>query len=92
MFSEIYCIIRGKVQRVGYRDYIERYAHEYGLHGWIQNKNDGSVEVLIQGTPDELKACIEILNIGSPLARIESMAIDWRTPQKHFDEFRVISS
>jgi len=92
MFSEIHCIVKGKVQRVGYRDFIERYAREQGLYGWIKNNEDGSVTVVIQGTPDELKACIEVVNQGSSLAYVDSLAVDWRTPEKQFDEFRVISS
>ncbi len=91
MFLEIHAVVKGKVQRVGYRDYIERYAREHGLFGWVRNSEDGSVEVVLQGTTDELKGSIEALNTGSPLAKIESLAIDWRTPEKHFDEFRVIS-
>ncbi len=92
MFSEIRCTIKGKVQRVGYRDFVEGYAHDHGLYGWIKNHADGSVETVIQGLPDDLKLCIEILNEGSLLAKVESLAIDWRTPEKLYEEFKVISS
>lgn len=92
MFSEIYCVVKGKVQRVGYRDFIEQYVREEGLFGWIKNKEDGSVEVLIQGTPDELKACIEVLNQGSLLSKVETLAIDWCTPERQYDEFKILSS
>lgn len=90
MFSEIYCVVKGKVQRVGYRDFIEQYAKEHSLFGWIRNNADGSVESVIQGTPDELKACIEILNQGSLLAKVENLSIDWKTPDVQFDEFKVL--
>ncbi len=92
MFSEIYCVVKGKVRGVGYRDFVERYTKEHNLFGWIKNSPDSSVEVVIQGTPDELKACIEILNQGSLLAKVETLSVEWRTPEKQFDEFRVISS
>ena len=92
MFSEIHCVIKGRVQGVGYRDFIERYTREQNLFGWIKNNNDGSVEVVIQGTPDELKACIPILNQGSILAKVESLAIDWQTPEKQCTEFKILSS
>ena len=92
MFSEIHCIVKGRVQRVGYRDFVEQYAKEHGLNGWIRNNADGSVESVIQGMPDELKTCIESLNQGSLLARVESMSVDWRTPEKQFSDFSVRSS
>ncbi len=92
MFSEIHCVMSGRVQGVGYRDVIERYATEHELTGWIKNNEDGSVEAVIQGTPDELKACIEMLNQGSPLSKVESLSVDWRTPEETFGEFKVLSS
>ena len=92
MFSEIHVVVTGKVQRVGYRDFIEEYAKEHALFGWIKNLESGSVEMVIQGTPEELKACIEVINVGSLLAKVEMTTLDWRTPEKHFNEFQVISS
>lgn len=91
MFSEIHCVVKGKVQGVGYRNFIERYTDEKGLFGWIKNNTDGSVEILIQGTPDELKECIEILNQGSILSRVESLSVDWRTPGVQYSEFKVLA-
>jgi acylphosphatase len=91
MFSEIYCVVKGRVQGVGYRDFIDRYAKDHNLFGWIRNKEDGSVELVLQGTPDELKDCIEILNQGSLLAKVEVLAVDWRTPEKQYTEFRVMA-
>jgi acylphosphatase len=92
MFSEIYAVVKGKVQKVGYRDFVERYATEHNLYGWVKNEVDGAVSLVLQGTPDELKACIEMLNTGSSLTKVESLAVEWRTPVKLFDEFKVISS
>lgn len=92
MFTEIHCVVRGKVQRVGYRYHVERYADERGLTGWIRNNPDGSIEAVIQGTPDELRACTVILNQGSPLAKVESLSIDWRTPEKQLEDFKIMSS
>ncbi len=90
MFSEIHCMVSGKVQCVGYRDFVEQYAKEHALYGWIKNHENGAVEIVLQGTPDELKACIEVLNQGSSLSRVENMAIDWRSPEKPLNEFQVL--
>lgn len=89
---EIMCTVSGKVQGVGYRDFVDTYAKDKGLVGWIKNTPKGTVEVLVQGTPDQLKDCIEILHEGSILAKVEGVAVDWRTPKKLFDAFKVLSS
>jgi acylphosphatase len=92
MFSEIHCTVQGRVQGVGYRDFIEGYAKDHALYGWIKNNENGSVEMVLQGTPDELKDCLEAIHQGSLLAKVEALSVDWRTPEKLYDEFRVISS
>jgi acylphosphatase len=91
MFTEVHCIVTGKVQRVGYRDFIERAAKECKLTGWVKNRPDGAVEVLFQGYPDDLKRALEALQEGSVLARVDGLATNWRTPEKQFDDFKVIA-
>jgi len=90
MFSEIHCVVKGKVQCVGYRDFVEQYTKENNLFGWVKNQDSGDVEVLIQGIPDELKECIEALNRGPSLALVDTLSVDWKTPEKLFDEFKII--
>ena len=91
MFTEIYCIVTGKVQRVGFRAFVESIAREHGVFGWVQNREDGTVHVLLQGLPDILKRCSEDLQTGSVLSKVDSVAVDWRTPAEQFDEFKVLS-
>ena len=45
--------VRGYVQGVGFRWFVEREAARLGLDGWVANRSDGSVEVVAEG-PDEL--------------------------------------
>jgi acylphosphatase len=90
MQSEVHCVVTGKVQRVGYRDFVTRAAKLRALCGFVRNHDDGTVEVLAQGTPDDLKAFVEELNEGSVLAKVESVAVDWRTAAQPFDDFEVL--
>ena len=46
--------VRGRVQGVGFRWFVEREAHILGIAEWVRNNHDGSVEVLAQGTRDQL--------------------------------------
>ena len=47
-------LIRGRVQGVGVRWFVERETHILGIAGWVRNNHDGSVEVLAMGTPEQL--------------------------------------
>ena len=86
---EMYCVISGTVQAVSYRAYAQDAATELGLTGWVKNLPDGTVAVLAQGTPDLLKEFVEYLHEGSLRAKVEAVAVDWRTVKKVYDEFSI---
>ena len=44
--------IRGRVQGVGYRAWVEHRARAHDLEGWVRNRRDGSVEALFAGPAD----------------------------------------
>ncbi len=49
-------LVRGRVQGVGFRRFVEREAVELGLAGWVRNLDDGRVEAFAQGDPALLDA------------------------------------
>jgi len=68
--------IRGVVQRIGFRVWTERKAVKLGLYGWIRNRRDDSVEVLVAGPGPAVAQLIEHCRSGPPLARVHSITID----------------
>jgi acylphosphatase len=93
MFSEIFCIVSGKVHGVGFRAFVESIARERGVTGWVRNdRGKGTVELVFQGIPDVLKECIEDLQRGSVLSKVESVAVDWRTPREQYTDFQILVS
>lgn len=75
---------------VMYRDFAQRKARAIDVVGMVQNLADGTVEVIAQGTPDQLKQYIEKLNEGSVLSRVEGVAVDWRTSLSTYDDFTIV--
>jgi acylphosphatase len=57
--------ITGSVQGVGYRIWARRMASSLGLRGWVRNRTDGSVEVLVIGAPEDVAAMVEASREGS---------------------------
>jgi acylphosphatase len=69
-------VVRGRVQRVGYRAWTEHTALQRGLEGWVRNRSDGTVEAVFAGPPSVVEAVIEACRRGPPGAQVD--AIDAR--------------
>ena len=46
-----YYLVKGRVQGVGFRWFVQREAAELGLRGWVRNTDAGHVEVVASGEP-----------------------------------------
>ena len=66
-------VVRGRVQGVGFRWVVEREAHILGIAGWVRNNSDSSVEVLAQGTRDQLSGLRSRLQQGPRAARVDDV-------------------
>ena len=63
--------IEGRVQGVGYRDWMCREAGRLGLQGWVRNRPDGSVQALVAGEEGAVRALLAACHRGPLLARVE---------------------
>ena len=68
-----YVIVRGLVQGVGYRAFVEDEAAIFGLEGWVRNRRDGSVEAVIAGDAEDVAAMIEACRKGPLSARVDGV-------------------
>jgi acylphosphatase len=68
--------IRGGVQKIGFRVWCEREALALGLKGWVRNRTDGSVELVVAGPPDDLAQMIARCWRGPSLAKVEAIDIE----------------
>jgi acylphosphatase len=82
-------IVRGRVQGVGFRWFVEREAHILGIAGWVRNNHDGSVEVLAQGTRDQLSGLHSRLREGPRAARVDAVDVSDAPPVPRLNSFRI---
>jgi len=66
-------IVRGKVQGVGYRAWIEGEAVARDLAGWARNRRDGTVEAVLSGPEDAVTALISKCQYGPGMARVTTV-------------------
>jgi acylphosphatase len=82
-------VVRGRVQGVGFRWFVEREAHILGIAGWVRNNADGSVEVLAQGTRDQLSGLHSRLREGPRAARVDNVEVVEARPTGGMNSFRI---
>jgi acylphosphatase len=82
-------LVRGRVQGVGFRWFVEREAHIMGIAGWVRNNHDGSVEVQAQGTRDQLSGLRSRLREGPRAARVDSVEESDCQPAAGLNSFRI---
>ncbi len=71
-------ILRGRVQGVGFRDYVLTRARFLGLTGYVRNLPDGrSLEVLAEGERVNLEQLLVYLRNGPRLGRVDAVETEW---------------
>ena len=63
-------VVSGRVQGVGFRRYVERAAHRHGVAGWVKNRPDGGVEILVEGPRTALDGLTADVRRGPPGAHV----------------------
>ena len=84
--------VRGRVQGVGYRAWVEHRARAHDLEGWVRNRRDGSVEALFAGPAEVVAAMVASCRRGPSSARVDAVddqpansdALNLRRPGERF--------
>ena len=67
-------LVRGRVQGVGYRAWVDHEARRLGLQGWVRNRRDGSVEAVFEGDEETVADIIASCRRGPFSARVDDIA------------------
>ncbi|MGC9195827.1 MAG: acylphosphatase [Syntrophobacteraceae bacterium] len=81
--------IRGRVQGVYFRAYARDAGRLIGVEGWVRNLPDGRVEAVFEGDPHKVDEMLEWCRNGSPLSRVEALAIEYETYTGEFKSFSI---
>src|SRR5262249_16154498 len=82
-------VVRGRVQGVGFRWFVERAAHMLGIAGWVRNNSDGSVEIPAMGTHEQLIGLRSRLRQGPRAARVDAVEESEARPVAGLSTFRI---
>ncbi len=89
--KRIRLLISGRVQRVFFRDSAKRKALALGICGWVKNREDGGVEILIEGEDRIIDDMINWSKKGPVLARVDGIEIIEEGYSGEFKDFKIIN-
>ncbi len=87
--QELFATVIGRVQGVGFRDFVEEHAQRLGLRGYTRNEHTGEVTVVAQGIRPALEQLLVRLRQGPSAAQVQDVQTQWREPTEHFSGFHI---
>ncbi|MCP3986627.1 MAG: acylphosphatase [bacterium] len=73
--------IRGRVQGVAFRIATRDAAARVGAHGWVCNREDGSVEAVVEGSDAQVEAVLAFCREGPRFARVDVLDVQTEAPE-----------
>jgi acylphosphatase len=82
-------VIAGRVQGVGFRDWMVVRAQRLGIAGWVRNRPDGLVEALVAGEEAAVEELLRACRRGPAAAEVASINEEWTDPPTDPGFFRL---
>jgi acylphosphatase len=82
--------VKGRVQGVGFREFVRHEAASRGITGWVRNGDDGqSVELVAEGDDEALAALVVLLHTGPRFAHVEAVESEYSDAGAGFTRFSM---
>ena len=82
-------IITGRVQGVGYRDWMVAKARALGISGWVRNRGDEAVEALVAGDVAAVEELSRLCRRGPRMAEVSSITEELAGPPAETGFYRI---
>ena len=82
-------MISGRVQGVGFRYSAVQAAFTIGVHGWVRNRHEGSVEAFAEGDAEAVERFERAMRHGPPGARVDHVDVEGTVPSGRDTGFTV---
>lgn len=92
VFQAIHLLIEGRVQGVAFRYFVQQCASEFSIHGWVRNLVDGRVELLAEGTKQELENFLIIIEKGPSLSEVTNTICIWNVGSGDYQDFKILAT
>ena len=82
-------IVKGRVQRVGYRDEVEEIARRLGIKGFVENIKPYDIRIVTEGEDEAISEFIERIKIKRFPIDVESVEVSFEDFKGEFEYFEI---
>ncbi len=73
-------IAKGDVQRVGYRDFVQKVAINIGIKGYVENLKDGTVKIVCEAEKEKIEEFMKMIKVEVGLIKVTSIELIKTSP------------
>ena len=81
---------RGRVQRVSYREHVYNETFDRNISGYVMNLRNGDVEIVAEGSEQDLRDLINAINIIQRPIAVKSFTVRWEEATGEYADFEII--
>lgn len=82
-------IVSGVVQGVFFRQFVADSAERLHLNGFVENQNNGTVKIVVEGPQDTLEAFIPVVMRGPAGVYVKDVDAEWKVSSGSFRKFTI---
>ncbi|HYF02684.1 MAG TPA: acylphosphatase [Patescibacteria group bacterium] len=82
-------IVKGKVQGVGFRRFVEKEAERIDVQGFTENLDDGNVRIVAEGFKSQLADLLKSVETGPQFSQVEECCVEWHDFKNEFHGFSI---
>lgn len=87
--SRVHVWVKGRVQAVGFRAFVQQNATLIGVSGWVRNVGYNTVEAVAEGERERLDQFIQMMERGPVASNVDESRKEWEIPTGEFQSFNV---
>ena len=89
MKTRVSITAKGEVQKVGYRDVVQKIAQDMGVKGFVENLRDGNVLVVAEGEKETIEEFIKKIKIKKDFIDVKDISEDYEKATGEFEYFEI---
>jgi acylphosphatase len=86
----VHLVVEGRVQGVWYRESTRIKATAIDIKGWVKNRSDGTVEIIVEGLDTDIREFVEWCHTGPPRAVVSKITESSQEFRNEFDSFNIV--